>query len=64
VPHQKFAYEIRPVLNEKTDFQLNDDMMKKALDLLVTVPSRKKEGPGAFVADLFLFWSEETKNLR
>jgi hypothetical protein len=64
VPRQKFAFEIRPAHNERTDFQLNDDMMKKALDLLVTVASRKKEGPGAFVADVFLFWSEETKNLR
>lgn len=64
VPHQKFAFEIRPIHNEKTDFQLNDDMMKKALDLLVTVAGRKKEGPGAFVADVGLFWTEETKNLR
>jgi len=64
VPHQKFAFEIRQTANQATDFQLNDDMLKKNLDLVVTVAGSKSGGPGAFAADVFLFWAEDTKNLR
>ncbi len=64
LPQLKFAFEVRPLANFRSDFQLNDDMLKKNLDFHLTVSGQKNDGPGVFAADILLFWADDNRSIR
>ena len=58
-PKIKIDFEIRKVVNSKTDFALNDDRFKQRIGLDLSVESSKQDGPGVFVGDLVAYWGNE-----
>jgi len=58
-PKIKIDFEIRKVVNWKTDFALNDDRMKQRIELDLSVESGKGDGPGVFVGDFVAYWGNE-----
>lgn len=59
VPKVKVDFEIRKSVNSKTDFQLNNDIMRQRIELDLSVESIKGEGPGVFVGDWVCYWGNE-----
>jgi hypothetical protein len=58
-PKIKIDFEIRKIVNWKTDFRLDNNQMKQRIDLDLSVESIKGDGPGVFTGDLVAYWGNE-----
>ncbi|HUO58218.1 MAG TPA: hypothetical protein VMV05_08585 [bacterium] len=58
-PKIKIDFEVRGSVNLKTDFKLNNNVMRQRIELDLGVESAKGDGPGVFVGDLVAYWGNE-----
>ena len=58
-PKIKIDFEVRAAVNLKTDFRLNNNVMRQKIELDLGMESAKGQGPSVFVGDLVAYWGNE-----
>lgn len=58
-PKIKIDFEVRGSVNVKSDFKLNNNVMRQKIELDLGVDSIKGDGPGVFVGEFVAYWGNE-----
>jgi hypothetical protein len=59
IPKIKMDFEMRKVVDLKTEFHLSPEAIRSRILMDLSVASAKQDGPGLFVGDFVAYWANE-----